>query len=72
MELSKGEVQMTARLWSEYHHILQIVFERLIQDYTDELSRRDTEWENLRQSIEYVAKRQAVIDVKPELSRKYE
>lgn len=59
------------RLWAEAEGVLTVVLKSLMEEYTRNMSRQDTEWETLRQSIEYTAKRQALVDLQNILKQNY-
>ncbi len=72
MQLSKQESLEIMRLWSQADKILTIVLNRALEEYTKNITRQDTQWETLRQSIEYTSKRQALVDLKNILSKNYD
>jgi endogenous inhibitor of DNA gyrase (YacG/DUF329 family) len=49
-----------------------MILDRLIVESSEEIVRKDTEWENTRQSIEFCTKKQTLIDLKKLLEKHYE
>ena len=72
MKLSKQEQIRSMQLWNDWGNFITMVLDRLIVESCDELVRKDTEWETLRQSIEFCAKKQALIELKKILEKHYE
>lgn len=70
IKLSKQEQLRSAQLWNDWGNFLTMIFDRLISE--NEIVRKDTEWETLRQSIEFCAKKQVLIDLKKLLEKQYE
>lgn len=72
MKLSKQEQIRSMQLWNDWGNFITMVLDRLIVESCDELVRKDTEWETLRQSIEFCAKKQVLIELKKILEKHYE
>lgn len=61
---NKQEALRVIPLWINNEQTISMVLDRLVVEYSKEICRQETEWETLRQSIEFTAKRQALIDFK--------
>ena len=71
MEISKQEGLRIMQLWNQSEQTLRVVFDKLLEEYVAGLARQTTEWETLRQSIEFSAKKQVLLDLKKVLSKDY-
>ena len=72
MQLSKVESLKLLQLWNDYGQYLDGIFAQMLKDYETQLSAKDSEWETAKQQVEYLAKKQALIDLKKILSNRYE
>ena len=72
MKLSAHEIKRILQLWSQHEQTLMMVLDKQLEEYTASQARQTTEWETLRQGIEYTAKKQALIDLKNLLSKRYD
>lgn len=61
---NKQESLRIIPLWINNEPTISMVLDRLMVEYSKEIVRQDSEWETLRQSIEFTAKKQALIDFK--------
>lgn len=71
MQFSKQDCQRIMQLWGQHETLLLKILDQQIANYTEQLGRQTTEWETLRQGIEFIAKKQALIDLKKVLSEDY-
>lgn len=71
MFLTKQEQRRIMQVWGQYETELRMVFDRLTKEYSDGQIRQDSEWETLRQAVEFTAKKQALIDFKNVFSKHY-
>lgn len=71
MQLSQQEETAVIHLWDQYEKTLSMILDRLVVEYSKQIVRQDSEWETLRQSIEFTAKRQTLIDLKNILKTSY-
>lgn len=72
MKLTKQESMRVMQTWHQSEHTLRMVMERLIDEYNAALTRRDTEWDTLRDAVEIAAKKQAIADLLKVLSTVYD
>ncbi len=59
-------------MWNDYGVYLEEIFVRMIKDNEASLNSSGDQWHCARQNVEYLAKKQAVIDLKKVLSQRYE
>lgn len=69
---SKQELRKIMQLWAQSEIDLRMVFDRMLAEYSENFTRQDSEWETLRQSIEFTAKKQVLVDLKNIFSKHYE
>lgn len=72
MKFSKQEELRIMQCWNDWENLITMILDRLIMESSEEIVRRDSEWETLRQSIEFCAKKQVLIDLKKILEKRYE
>ena len=60
------------KLWLDWGELLTGLMDRQIKQYETELGRKETEWEMAQQLSEYLAKKQALVDLKKTLAKRYE
>lgn len=72
MKLSKQEQLRSMQLWNDWGNFITMILDRLIIESVETIVRKDDEWETLRQSIEFCAKKQTLIDLKKLLEKHYE
>lgn len=72
MNLTKQESLRVMQMWSDYGGYLEEIFFRLLKDYEQNLNSNGDEWFNAKQSVEYLAKKQTLIELKKILSNRYE
>lgn len=66
--LTQGELLKTQKLWMDSGMFIESIMTRLIQEYERQITVGDTEWAAAKQSVEYLAKKQALIDFKKTLT----
>lgn len=72
MNLDKRAIVEIGQLWMEHEVLIINLMSQLEIQYMSELGRPATEWETTRQMIEFTAKRQALVDLKRILEKRYE
>ena len=72
MQLSKNESIRIMQMWNDYGVYLEEVFARMIKDNEASLTSFGEEWFVARQLTDYLARKQALIDLKKILSQRYE
>ena len=73
VQLSKQESLRVLQMWNDYGVYLDEIFMRMIKGYEENMIPNNfDQWFNAKQSVEYQAKKQAVIDLKKILSMRYE
>jgi hypothetical protein len=72
IQLSKQEKLRSMQLWNDWGNFIIMILDRLITESIEEIVRKDTEWETLRQSIEFCAKKQVLIYLKKLLEKHYD
>ena len=72
MQLSKVESLKLMQLWNDYGQYLDEILARQIKEYESRLFSSDDQWANTKQLVEYMAQKQALIDLKKLLSNRYE
>ena len=73
IQLSKQESLRILQMWNDYGVYLDEIFMRMIKGYETNLqSNAGDQWFNARQMVEYLAKKQTLIDLKKLFSNRYE
>lgn len=72
MDFNKSETIRIMKLWLDWERVLDMVFDKMVEDWEQKLYAKDTEWETAKSLVEFTAKKQALIDLKKVLSAKYE
>lgn len=72
IQLTKSESLKIMAGWQEYGEVLNGVFDKLISEYESDFKQQATEWEAARQQVEYIAKKQALLDLKKILTKRYD
>ena len=72
IQLSKVESLKILQLWNDYEQYLDGILVQMLKDYESQLSSKNTEWETTRQQVEYLARKQTLVDIKKILSNRYE
>ena len=72
MQLSKVESLKLMQLWNDYGQYLDEILSRQIKEYELSLYSSDDQWCNTKQLVEYLAKKQTLIDFKKLCSSRYE
>lgn len=72
MQLSKAQQRRCQELWFNWGDFLIEISELLVKEQGEMMTIKDTEWDNARQTVEYIAKKQALIELKNILSNRYE
>ena len=70
--INKQEELGIRKLWLENNGLLDKVFQEMMRKYETLFEQKNNEWEHAKQSVEYLAKKQALIDLKSVLSKRYE
>ena len=73
MQLSKVESLKLIQLWNDYGQYLDEILMRQLKEYEANFqTNTGDQWFNARQMVEYLAKKQTLIDFKKILSNRYE
>ena len=64
MDLTPVDKKMIMALWGEHNLLLTKIMKELQADYEKCLGTKGTQWENAKQSVDYLAKKQALVDLK--------
>lgn len=72
MNLTKQESLRVMQMWNDYGNYLEEIFVRLLKDYEQNLNNNGDGWFNAKQLVEYLAKKQVLIELKKLLSNHYE
>ena len=71
IKLTKQETLYLLQLWNTYGSLLDSIIERMIENYESQIVPGSTEWESAKQTIDYLAKKTALIQFKKLLSNVY-
>lgn len=71
MELTKHEERQLVELWNRYSEVLKRVASLSVESAEAQLGRASNEFESMRQQIEYVAKKEAIVEFLKVLSKHY-
>ena len=60
------------QMWNDYGVYLEEVFARMIKDNEASLNSSGDQWHSAKQNVEYLAKKQTLIDLKKILAMRYD
>ena len=72
MILAKQESLRVMQLWNDYGNYLESIFIRMMKEAEENLNSGGDQFHCARQTIDYLARKQTLIDLKKILSNRYD